>query len=57
VAVQTGPYDAQDGDDEQDGNGHIRADEDGGEDGRHDVEWGHMVSGVQMREAMFIRGA
>jgi len=40
MAVQTGPHDAQDGDDEQDANGHIRADEDGGEDGGHDMEGG-----------------
>ena len=40
VAVETGPHDAQDGDDEQDANGHIRADEDGGEDGGHDMEGG-----------------
>ncbi len=32
MAAQTGPYDAQDGDDEQDGKGHVRADEGGGED-------------------------
>jgi len=38
MTVQTGPHDAQDGDDEQDGEGHIRADEGGGEDGGHDVE-------------------
>jgi hypothetical protein len=40
VAVQMRPHDAQDGDDEQDGEGHIRADEDGGEDSGHDVEGG-----------------
>ncbi len=33
VAVQAGSHDAQDGDDEQDGKGHIRADE-GGDKGR-----------------------
>jgi len=38
MAVQTGPYDAPDGDDEQDGEGHVRADEGGGEDRGHDVE-------------------
>jgi len=38
VAVQTGPDDMQDGEDEQDGEGHIRADKGGGEDGGHDVE-------------------
>jgi hypothetical protein len=38
VAVQAGPHDAQDSDDEQDGKGRVRADEDGGEDGGHDVE-------------------
>jgi len=32
VAVQVGPHDAQDGDDEQDGAGHVGADEDGGEE-------------------------
>jgi len=40
VAVQTGPHDAQDGDDEQGGEGHIRADEGGGEERGHDVEGG-----------------
>jgi len=40
VAVQTGPHDAQDGDDEQGGEGYIAADEGGGEDGGHDVEGG-----------------
>jgi len=38
VAVQRGPHDTPDGNDEQDGEGQIRADEDGGEDGGHDVE-------------------
>ncbi len=38
MAVQTGPHDAQDGNGEQDGEGHIHADEGGGEDGGHDVE-------------------
>jgi len=33
VAVQARPHDAPDGDDEQDGEGHRRADEGGGEDG------------------------
>jgi len=32
MAVQTGPPDAKDGEDEQDGKGHVRADEGGGED-------------------------
>ncbi len=32
MAVQTSPHDAQDADDEQDGEGHIGADEGGGED-------------------------
>jgi len=40
VAIETGQHDAQDGDDEQDGEGHIAADEGGGEDGGHDVEDG-----------------
>ncbi len=40
MAVQTGPHDAQDGEDEQDGNGHIHADEGGGEERGHDVEGG-----------------
>ena len=38
MAVQTGPHDVQDGDDEQDSAGHVGADENGGEDGGHDVE-------------------
>jgi len=38
VAVRTGPHDAQDGDDEQDGEGHIGPDKGRGEDGGHDVE-------------------
>ena len=37
---RAGPHDAQDGDEEQDGEGHIRADEGDGEDGGHDVEGG-----------------
>ncbi len=37
VASETGTHDAQDGDEEQDGEGHVRADEGGGEDGGHDV--------------------
>jgi len=41
VAVQTRPYDAQDDDDEQDGEGHGRADEGRGEDRGHGVKgWG-----------------
>ena len=40
AAVETRPYDAQDSDDEQDGEGYIHADEGGGEDGGHDVEGG-----------------
>jgi len=40
VAVQTRPHDAQDGDGEQDGEGHIGADESGGEDGGHDGKGG-----------------
>ena len=40
VAAQTGSHDAQDGDDEQDGEGHVRADKDGGEDRGHDMEGG-----------------
>ncbi len=40
MAVQTGPHDAQDGDDEQDGEGHIGADEDGRQDGGQDGEGG-----------------
>ena len=40
MAVQTGPHDAPDGDDEQDGNGHIHADEGSGEERGHDVEGG-----------------
>ncbi len=38
MAVQTRPQDAQDGDGEQDGEGHIGADEGGGEGRSHDVE-------------------
>jgi len=38
VAVQTRPYDAQDGEDEQDGEGHIGTDEGGGEGRSHDGE-------------------
>jgi len=39
-AGRAGPDDAQDGDDEQDGEGHVRADEGGGEDGGHDMKDG-----------------
>jgi len=38
MTVQTGPHDAQDGDDEQDGEGYVRADEDGSEERGHDME-------------------
>jgi len=38
VAVQRGPDDAQDGAGEQDRQGHVGADEGGGEDGGHDGE-------------------
>ncbi len=38
VAVQMRPHDAQDGDDEQDGERHIAADEGGGKDRSHHVE-------------------
>jgi len=38
VAVRTRPHDAPDGNDEQDGEGHIGADEGGGEERGHDVE-------------------
>jgi len=37
VASETGPHDAQDGDEEQDGEDHIAADEGCGEDCGHDV--------------------
>jgi len=41
VASETGPYDAQDGAGEQDGAGHVRADEGRGEDRGHGVKgWG-----------------
>jgi len=40
VAVQTRPHDTPDGDDEQDGEGHRRADEGSGESDGHDVEGG-----------------
>ncbi len=38
MAVEMRPHDVQDSADEQDGEGHIAADEGGGEDGGHDVE-------------------
>ncbi len=38
VAIETGPRDAQDGGDEQDCEGHVRADEGSGEDRGHDVK-------------------
>jgi len=41
----------QDGGDEQDGEGHVRADEGGGEDGGHDVEDGRGVMGQRGEEA------
>ncbi len=41
MASETGPYDAQDGAGEQDGEGHVRADEGRGEDRGHGVKgWG-----------------
>ncbi len=43
MAVQVGPHDAQDGDDEQDGEGRVRADEGGGEDRSHDMEGGRTL--------------
>ena len=51
MAVQTGPHDAQDGDDEQDGDGHIRADEGGGEDGGHDMNGGRGGMGQRSEKA------
>jgi len=51
VAVQTRPHDAQDGGDEQDGEGHIGADEGGGEDRGHDVEAGRGSLGQRGEEA------
>ncbi len=50
MAVQTGPHDAQDGDDEQDGEGHVGADE-GGEERGHDVEGGRGGLGQRGEEA------
>ncbi len=38
MAGRVGLHDARDGEDEQDGEGHVGADEGGGEDGGHDVE-------------------
>ena len=38
MAIETGPHDAQDGDDEQHGEDHIAADEGGGEDRGHDSQ-------------------
>ena len=40
MTIETGPHGAQDSDSEQDGEGHVRADEGGGEDRSHDVEGG-----------------
>jgi len=51
AAVGTGPYDAQDGDDEQDGEGDVRTDEGGGEDGGHDIEGGRGGMGQRGEEA------
>jgi len=51
MAVETGPHDAQDGDEEQDGEGHVRADEGGGEDGGHDVKGGRGGMGQRGEEA------
>ncbi len=50
VAVQAGSHDALDGDNEQDGEGHIRADEGNGEDGGHDVEGGRGGMGQRGEE-------
>jgi len=41
MVSRAGSHDAQDGDDEQDGEGYVCADEDGGKDGGGDVEGGH----------------
>jgi len=51
MAVRTGPHDAQDGGDEQHGEGHGRANEGGGEDGGHDVEDGRGVVGERGEDA------
>jgi len=51
VAVQTGPQDAQDSDDEQDGEGRVRADEGGDEERGHDVEGGRGGLGQRGEEA------
>ena len=40
MAVETGPHNAQDGDDEQGSEGHIGTDEGGGEERGHDMEGG-----------------
>jgi len=47
VAVQTRPHDAQDGGDEQDGDGDVRADEGRGEGRGHDVKGGRGGRGVR----------
>ena len=48
---RTRPHDAQDGEDEQDGAGHVRADEGGGEDCGQDGEGGHGGMGERGEEA------
>jgi len=51
VAVRAGPRDAPDGDDEQDREGHVRANEGGGEDGGHDGKGGRGGMGQWGEEA------
>jgi len=50
VAVQRGPRDAQDGESEQDGEGHIGADEGRGEERGHDREGGRGGMGQRGEE-------
>jgi hypothetical protein len=51
VAVQAGSHDAQDGDNEQDGEGYIGTDEGGGEDRDQDSEGGRGGLGQRGEEA------
>ncbi len=54
VAVQTRPHDTQDGDEEQDGAGHIAADEGDGEDGGHDGKGGRGGIGQRGESSLFL---
>jgi len=51
VAVQTRPYDAPDSASEQDGEGHVRADEGSGEERGHKVKGGRRGMGQRGEEA------